>query len=245
MPTLIPILISVIGISCVSFVGALTIGIQRKKLEKYMMILVAFAAGTLIGGALLHLLPEAFESIDPTQASFLMLIAFAVFFLLERVVHWRHCHTTGCTVHSFGAMSLIGDGLHNFLDGLTIAAAYSVSFEVGLAATVAVIMHEIPQELGDFVVLLKAGYTMKSALLWNFVSAAIAIVGGLIGYFLAQNTEQFAAYLLPLAAGGFLYVGATDLLPELQRDTTTRASLKHIIPFLLGLGFMYLMLYVH
>lgn len=245
MQTLIPILFSVIGISCVSFVGALTVGIQRKKLEKYMMILVAFAAGTMIGGALLHLLPEAFESIDPTQASFLMLIAFAAFFLLERVVHWRHCHTNDCTVHSFGAMSLIGDGLHNFLDGLTIAAAYSVSFEVGLAATVAVIMHEIPQELGDFMVLLKAGYTMKSALFWNFMSAAIAIVGGLVGYFLAQNTEQFAAYLLPLAAGGFLYVCATDLLPELQKDTTTRASLRHIIPFLLGLAFMYLMLHVH
>lgn len=245
MQTLIPILISVIGISCVSFVGALTVGIQRKKLEKYMMILVAFAAGTLIGGALLHLLPEAFESIDPTQASFLMLVAFAAFFLLERVVHWRHCHTNDCTVHSFGVMSLIGDGLHNFLDGLAIAAAYSVSFEVGLAATIAVIMHEIPQELGDFMVLLKAGYSMKSALFWNFMSAAIAIFGGLVGYFLAQNTEQFTAYLLPLAAGGFLYVGATDLLPELQKDTTTRASLKHILPFLLGLGFMYLMLYVH
>lgn len=244
MNTFFSILVSVTAVSCMSLIGAVTLGIQRKKLDRYMMLLVAFAAGTLIGGAFLHLLPESFEALDPSSVSYLMLTAFAVFFLLERIVHWHHCHTENCEVHSFGAMSLLGDGVHNFLDGLAIAAAYTVSFEVGIATTVAVIMHEIPQELSDFMVLLKAGYTVKSALLWNFFSAAIAILGGLVGYFLAGYSSQFAAYLLPLAAGGFLYVGATDLLPELQKDTTTKASLKHIMPFLGGVAFMYAMLFV-
>lgn len=244
MNTFFSILVSVTAVSCMSLIGAITLGIQRKKLERYILLLVAFAAGTLIGGAFLHLLPESFEALDPASVSYLMLTSFAIFFLLERIVHWHHCHTDNCEVHSFGAMSLLGDGLHNFLDGLAIAAAYTVSFEVGIATTLAVIMHEIPQELSDFMVLLKAGYTVKSALLWNFVSAAIAILGGLVGYFLTGYSSQFAMYLLPLAAGGFLYVGATDLLPELQKDTTAKASLKHIVPFLAGLAFMYVMLFV-
>ncbi len=245
MSTLLAIILSLLAISCVSFVGAFTLGIQRKTLEKYILFLVAFAAGTLIGGAFLHLLPESFELIEPSTASFLLLVSFALFFLLERIVHWRHCHTSDCTVHSFGTMSLVGDGLHNFLDGLAIAAAYSISLEVGFAATVAVIMHEIPQELSDFMVLLRSGFSVQSALFWNFASAALALFGGIVGYYVAGSVELFSAYLLPLAAGGFLYVGATDLLPELQKDTTKETSLRHIAPFLLGVGFMYALSYVH
>ncbi len=239
MSELISILISVAVVSSLSFIGALTLGIKRKTLDAYMMYMVAFAAGTLIGGAFLHLLPESLVLLKPDLSLMLMVAAFSLFFMLERVVHWRHCHDTTCRVHSFGTMSLIGDGLHNFIDGLTIAAAYSLSFEVGVAATLAIIMHEIPQELGDFMVLLKSGFSTRSALTWNFLSASIAVLGGVVGFLLAGETAAFSAYLLPLAAGGFLYIGATDLLPELQKETSTKAALLHVIPFILGVVSMY------
>lgn len=246
MQELFQITFSLTIVSIISLVGVVSLAWKKTNLHEVLYVLVALAAGTMMGTAFLHLLPEAAESLDAETLFTIVLASFSGFFAIEKFLHWRHCHEDNCKTHSFGYINILGDSIHNFLDGLIIAAAYMVNFEVGLATTVAVVVHEIPQEIGDFGVLLKAGYTVKKALLLNFLSALTALAGGLVGYYFAQSSENFVVYLTPFAAGSFLYIAATDLLPQLQEEKHPRKTIYSFVIFVLGVLLLYfLQLIIH
>jgi len=203
--------------------------------------LVGFSSGTLLGGAFIHLLPESIE-INAATAFYYVIIGIISFFVLEKFLYWRHCHEEECPVHTFVYLNLLGDGVHNFIDGMIIAATYVISFasgnyQLGLATTLAVIFHEIPQEIGDFGVLVYGGLSRKKALTYNFISALTAIAGAIITYFLAylQNSMEF---LVPFAAGGFIYIAATDLMPELHKKSHGGESLIQFLTIVSGILLM-------
>lgn len=236
MYELILILVSVSTVSLMALVGIFFVGLKENMLKNILMGLIAFASGTLLGGAFLNLLPEAMAEMG--EATFYYaVIGILVFFVLEKFLYWRHCHEGECPVHMFVYLNLIGDGIHNFIDGMIIAATYLASFELGFATTLAVIFHEIPQEIGDFGVLIYGGFQKRRALAYNFATALTAILGSLTAYFLA-GLANFAALLVPFAAGGFVYVAATDLIPELHKKNTAGTSAIQFFTLLLGLGLM-------
>ncbi len=246
MIDLIMILTSVTAVSLIAFIGIFFAGMREERLNRVTMLLVGFASGTLIGGAFLHLLPEAIESgNDATTVFFYVIAGIIVFFALEKFFYWRHCHERECPTHAFVYLNLIGDGIHNFIDGMIIAATYIVSsasgsYQLGFATTMAVILHEIPQELGDFGVLIYGGLNRKKALTFNFISAVTAVAGALLTYFLAY-LQSIETLLVPFAAGGFIYIAATDLMPELHKKGLARESLAQFIVILLGIGLMALL----
>jgi len=238
MYDLVAILASVIIVSLMSLMGIIFIGLNERLLSRITTILVGFASGTLLGGAFLHLLPEAISSNIGTLTVFLYTIAgIIVFFALEKFFYWRHCHEKGCPTHTFVYLNIIGDGIHNFIDGMVIAAAFLTSFDLGLPVTLAVISHEIPQEIGDFGILVYGGLNRKKALAFNFISAATAVLGALITYLLAY-LQTLEILLVPFAAGGFIYIAATDLIPELHKKTSAGESLVQLVLILLGVGLM-------
>ena len=233
-------IIATVVISAFSLVGVFGFAIGSKLLRKISLFLVAFSTGALLGGAFLHLLPEAIEEKPGLEIYIYLLFGIMIFYLLERVLKWHHCHEEDhCETHTFTHMSLIGDGLHNFLDGLVIVSAFSVSPGVGLATTLAVASHEIPQEFGDFGILIHGGFSRLKALTWNFLSAITAVLGAIVGYFLINNIESISLILLPLAAGGFIYISMSDLIPELHKENDLKKSFISFVMFLAGLGFMY------
>ncbi len=238
MPILFLILISALVLSLGGILGAVTLLLSKKHLQNILMVLVGLSAGTLMGGAFLHLLPESFETMEIHQAMLITLGSIVLFFGLEKFLHWRHCHRTDCDVHTIGQMNLIGDAIHNFMDGLIIAAAYVMDVNLGIATTVAVAFHEIPQELGDFGVLLHAGWKPKKALIANFLVAMTIVIGGLFGYFLSEQAESIVPYLLPIAAGSFIYISASDLIPEIRQERSMRRSVGSILMFVVGVGIM-------
>ncbi|MBU1151397.1 ZIP family metal transporter [Patescibacteria group bacterium] len=236
-------ILATVAVSLVSLVGVVTLMISDKILNKILLLLVALSAGVLMGGAFLHLIPEAFEEYGPGSVSIWILVGFSVFFVLERLLHWHHCHKHGgkCEVHTFTYMNLVGDGLHNFVDGLLIAASFSMDFSLGMATTVAVIAHEIPQEIGDFAVLLHGGFSKGKALLMNFLSALVAVAGAVVGVLLVSEVEDFTKVLIPLTAGGFIYIAASDLIPELHKQPKLSSSILSFAVFILGIVFMFLL----
>ncbi|MDO9516957.1 MAG: ZIP family metal transporter [Methanosarcinaceae archaeon] len=241
MNTLIAIIISVLLISLISLIGVLFLALQAKTLDRFLLFIVAFASGSLLGGAFLHLLPEALESTSPAKVFMYVLCGILVFFVTEKFLHWRHCHHTGCEVHSFAYMNLVGDSIHNFIDGLIIASSYLVDMQVGIVATTALIFHEIPQEIGDFGVLLHGGFSKKKAILLNVLTAMTALVGALVGYYAGSNIEGFNSFLLPFAAGGFIYVANTDLFPELHKKNEFNHSIVQLIALFMGILLMWLL----
>lgn len=233
-------LIAAFLISLFSLCGAFGFMLKDKMIKKVSLFLVAFSTGALLGGAFLHLLPESISKTTGLDVYLYLLLGIIVFYVLERVLKWHHCHNgDGCDVHTFTYMSLVGDGIHNFIDGLVIVSAFYVSFEVGLATTVAVASHEIPQELGDFGVLIHGGFSKVKALIWNFASSVTAIIGVMIGYILVNNVENISLALLPFAAGGFIYISMSDLIPELHKESSLKKSLINFVIFVVGLAFMY------
>lgn len=239
METLIYILGATLLISSGALVGIVTLAMQEERLEKILLLLVSLSAGALMGGAFLHLLPEAVEELGGGVFE-MVLVAFVGFFVLEKVLHWRHCHKGRCGVHSFGYLNLFGDAIHNFIDGLVLAGAFVVDIRLGMVTTLAVALHEIPQEVGDFGVLLYAGFEKKKALLANFGVALMVVVGGVLGYWMAHRIEGFVPYLLPLAAGGFIYIAASDLLPEIRKEKDAKKSVASFGMFMLGIVIMLL-----
>lgn len=230
-------------VSIISFVGVVGLSLRERFMRELLLVFVALSAGVLIGDAFLHLVPEAVESATGgLEEVFLYLIAgFVVFFLLEKVVHWRHCHEVDCKVHTFGYMNLVGDAVHNFIDGLIIAASFVSDFRLGIATVSAVVMHEIPQEFGDFGVLLHSGFEVRRAVLLNFVTALVAVMGGIAGVVVSSYAGAFAQALLPIAAGGFLYIAGSDLIPEIRTVTDTKKSIATFAAFVLGIAFMWAM----
>ncbi len=219
-------LASVVFISMISLLGLFTLSLKRHLLAKIVNYLVAFAVGALLGGAFIHLIPEAFEKISQPAASLYVLLGIFLFFFLENFLRWRHCHheVSESHPHPVATLNLIGDGVHNLIDGMVIAAAYMVSIPVGIATTVAVILHEIPQELGDFGVLINAGFSISKALFFNFLSACLAIIGALIVLLLGAHLKDFTVVLLPITAGGFIYIAGSDLIPELHHKCGIKLS---------------------
>ena len=238
--TLIWILSATILVSFISLIGILTLGIKTKILDKILVLLVGFAAGGLIGGAFLHLLPEALDQGGPDLVFFYTLIGFVIFFLMERYLYWRHCHDGVCDIHIFTYLNLIGDGVHNFTDGLIIAASFMTDLRLGIVTTLAVIFHEVPQEMGDFGILVYGGFSKSKALLFNFICALGAILGAIIGYILSNITANISLFLISFTAGGFIYIAACDLIPELHKQKDVKRANIAFATFILGLVFMVL-----
>jgi zinc and cadmium transporter len=235
-------LVSVLIVSLVSVIGILFLAMKKEKLQEIQLLLVALATGGLLGGAFFHLLPESFESFSNMRtASFLLVLGFMLFFILERFLHWHHNHTSGISDHPvkpFGTINLVADGFHNYLDGLLIAASYTYSFEIGLATTLIVLMHELPQEIGDFGILIHAGFSRKKALIFNFLSACTAFLGALTVLIFEPSAEILSKAVLPIAAGGFIYLAAADLIPELHSEKTLSRSIYQLIALIFGMGLL-------
>lgn len=233
-------LAGVVLVSFISFIGAFALAIKAQKLEKITITLVALSAGTLLGDVFFHLLPETIEHNGSLLIWSWILIGIIIFFTLEKLVCWRHCHipTSENHPHPLGVMNLIGDGMHNFLDGIIIAGSFLISIPLGIATTLAVIAHEIPQEISDFGVLIHAGYSKTKALILNFFSATAAMVGALITLIIGTEMDGFIYYIIPFTAGGFIYIAVADLIPELHKETGIAKSIKQLIVFLIGIGIM-------
>jgi len=232
------VLISTFIVSLISLIGILTLAIKDELLHKILFSLVGFSAGALIGGAFLHILPEALEKAKATPVFYCVIGGIVLFFLMERYFYWRHCHEGVCDIHAFTYLNLIGDGFHNFIDGMVIAVSFTLSIKLGIVTTVAIILHEIPQELGDFGVLVYGGFTKQKALFYNFLTALTAMFGAVVGYFIADFTKGFSNFIMPLTAGGFIYIAASDLIPEIHKEKDLRRSTFAFIAFLLGIIFM-------
>ena len=197
--------------------------------------LVSYAVGALLGVSLLAILPEALESLPPAHVFATLLAGILLFFVLEKLVLWRHCHTHDCEVHdSAASLVLIGDAFHNFVDGAVIAAAVMTSVPLGISTAIAVAAHEIPQEVGDFAILLHAGYSRGRALLLNAISAAAGAAGAVIAFLALDQMPFMLPYFLALAAASFLYVAMADLIPGLHRGRTDGSSLRQVV--LVGAG---------
>ncbi len=235
------ILVSTTLVSLISLIGVFTLVLKESLLQQILFGLIGFSAGALIGGAFLHLLPEALTKTSSDFVFASLIFGLVLFFMLERYLHWRHCHAEGtCQIHPVTYLNLIGDGFHNFLDGMVITAAFLSSFKLGLVTTLAVIFHEIPQELGDFGVLVYGGFSKQKALLYNFISALTAILGAVTAYFIADIAAGFSNFILPMTAGGFIYIAASDLIPEIHKEKDLKRSTLALVAFLIGIGFMVL-----
>ncbi|MDO8467872.1 MAG: ZIP family metal transporter [Nanoarchaeota archaeon] len=240
-------IVSVFIVSLISFIGLFTINIKTEKLKKFLIYTISFSAGALFGDAFIHLLPEAVEENGFTLVtSISIIIGIGIFFILEKVVHWQHCHMpiTKEHVHPFAIMNLVGDGIHNFLDGIIIGISYLISFPIGIATTIAVALHEIPQEIGDFGVLLHGGFSKSKALLVNFISALTAILGAVIALMASNYIKDLEAILVPIAVGGFIYIAGSDLIPELHKDIGLKKAILQIITFAIGVGVMVMLLWL-
>ena len=238
---------SVIAVSLISLVGVFTLSIKADNLKKILIYMISLSAGTLIGDAFIHLLPEAVEKEGFTKAVSLYIISgIVIFFIIEKIVCWRHCHLpiTKEHKHPFAWMNLFGDSVHNFIYGLVIGASYFVSIPVGIATTIAVIFHEIPQEIGDFGVLLHSGFSIKKAILLNFITALTAILGAIIVLVIGQHAENATLFLVPFATGGFIYIASADLIPELHKETTIKKSILQLLFFVIGILIMLALLYL-
>ncbi len=241
-------LVSVGIVSLVSLFGVFTLSLKAQLLRKYIFILVSLAVGALLGDAFLHLLPEAFEKIpNTTHLSIAIIVGILIFFVLEKLLHWHHHHTEteeANQIQPIGPMILVSDGVHNFIDGLIIGASYLVGIEVGIATTIAIFLHEIPQEIGDFGILLHSGYSAAKALWLNFLSALIAILGTVIALTVGAKIEALALWLIPLSAGGFIYVAMSDLIPEMHKTKGMKDSVWQFIMVVIGVLSMVLLLAV-
>jgi len=225
--------------------GTLSAGLAAASLAlraTWVPMLVSFAIGTLLGAAFLEVIPHAFEQGEAHQVAFAILGGIFGFFVLEKLLLWRHCHTENCEVHDAhdhgrsGALIVVGDTVHNFVDGVLIAAAFLQSIELGVVTAVAIIAHEIPQEVGDFLILLHSGYTRLRALAMNLLSSAATVVGGVIGYFSLQLFEGLEATLLGIVAASMIYVAVADLIPGLHRRPELRDTASQALLIALGIG---------
>ncbi len=239
MTTATNILAATIVVSLVSLVGIFFLSVREALLNRIALILVAFASGSLIGGAFFHLIPESLER-NNDWAMLIIVIGILSFLVLEKFLCWRHCHEDVCEVHSFVYLNLIGDGIHNFLDGMIIAGSFLVSTEMGIVTTAVILFHEVPQELGDFGVLIYGGFTRSKALLFNLLSAITTIIGGMFAYFYSMYVYDLRFLLLPFAAGGFIYIALVDLIPELHKRRKPQGAWLQFTFILLGIAILWL-----
>ena len=233
--------LSLVLISLVSLIGVFTLSINHKKLERFLELIVAFAVGALLGDVFIHLLPELGENGFSLPISLTILMGILCFFVLEKIIHWHHCHRVNHTpvcAPSFGYVSLAGDALHNFIDGVILVGAFIVSPTLGIATAIAVLLHEVPQEIADFGILLKSGFSQKKALVYNFLVSLTAFLGAGIALTLTNIIELGTSYLIAFTVGGFLYLVGTDLLPELHKKFSKKATLLQFVFVIIGILLM-------
>jgi zinc and cadmium transporter len=229
--------------------GTLSAGLAAVSLTlraSWVPMLVSYAIGALLGAAFLGVIPEAFAKGPPQQAAAAILAGIFGFFVLEKLLLWRHCHSENCEVHDqhgqahdhgrSGALIIVGDAVHNFVDGLLIAAAFLQSTELGILTAIAIVAHEIPQEVGDFLILLHSGYSKARALAMNLLSSAATMVGGLVGYFALQIVSGWETTLLGIVAASMIYVAVADLIPGLHRRPELRDTAAQALLIALGIG---------
>jgi len=234
------ILLATFIVSLISLIGIFFIGMKQDTLTKVIKYLVSFAVGGLLGGAFFHLLPESMETGNPSLFVY-VLSGIMIFFLIEKFLHWRHCHKGHCDAHTFTYMNIIGDGIHNFIDGMIIAASFGTDMRLGVVTTLAVAAHEIPQEIGDFGILVYGGFSKSKALLFNLLSALTAMVGAVIAYFSFSQIVWLKEVLIPFTAGGFLYIALVDLIPELHKEAGKGNIALQFIAMIGGLLLMWLL----
>jgi zinc and cadmium transporter len=238
-------IVSVLIVSLISLIGVFALALNQKFLNKILLFLVAFSAGGLLGDAFIHLLPESIATSGLTLfVSLSIFSGIIVFFILEKFLRWRHCHDVDCSthVHHLGPINLISDGVHNLIDGLLIGASFLISIPLGITTTLAVIMHEIPHELGNFSVLLHSGYTIKKAIIYNFISALAAVIGVILVLLIGEKMVVFRDFMIPFTVGTFMYIALSDLIPELHKEVSWKKSLIQLVSFVLGIGLMLLLL---
>lgn len=232
---------SVATISLLSLIGALILAFRKQLKDSTLLFLVSFSVGGLFGGAFFHLIPEASRTGYTQDISIYILLGVFTAFSVERFLKWRHTHEMSTEEHprSFAYMSLYGDAFHNLIDGLIIGSAYIYSHSLGVTTTLAVFMHELPQEIGDLSVLLYAGFDKRKALLYNFVTSLTAFLGLILSILLSTHISQFTGILLPFSAGNFIYIAGSDLIPELQKEEKNRYTILQITGIFLGLFLLY------
>jgi zinc and cadmium transporter len=231
-----------------SFVGIFTISLNEKTLHKVLAVLIAYSAGTILGAALFDLLPEAVKLVDEALVYPIIAFGFVFFLLLERTIYWYHGHghehefeQEEEDTKSFAYLNLIGDFIHNFIDGMIIAASFVNSVPVGIAATIAVIFHELPQEMGDYGILVYAGIERRRALLLNGAAALSVVIGGLFGSFFINSVENLEGYMVAFSAGAFLFLSASELIPEMQEERDRGKALIQLVVLILGMATIYML----
>lgn len=235
MNTFFWILSSTFLMSLIAWIGLLTLYLKEELLKKIIFPLVSFSAGALLGGAFLHMLPEAIKSAEAELPVFLWLLAgFSLFFLLEQFIHWHHCHKAPSEhKEAVGYLILLADAVHNFIGGLAIAGAFIIDIRVGIAAWLASAAHEIPQELGDFGILIHGGWKKNKALIFNFLSALTIVAGAMVAFFLSGKIN--IGFLLPFAAGNFIYIACSDLIPEIKSRKSFKVNFAYFLIFVIGI----------
>jgi len=233
--------ISVIIVSIISFIGVFSLSVKEEIIKKYINLFISLAVGALLGDAFIHLIPEIFENSSSNLLMSLLIIAgIILFFIVEKFLHWHHHgeDREETHIHPVGKLLLFTDGFHNFIDGIIIGVSFLVNIPLGLATTLAVVLHEIPQEIGDFAVLIHSGYNKKRALWLNFLSALTSVIGVFIALIFNNIAETFALWILPIATGGFIYIAVADLIPELQKTKGNKYSILQILSVLFGVLLM-------
>jgi zinc and cadmium transporter len=246
MPVFISIIFATFSISLISFIGRLSLFLREEILNKIIIFLVSLSAGALIGGAFFHLIPEAIEAADKAEKSlfhiFLYLVAgFCTFFILEHFIKWHHHHSLSHPeIKPFTYLILISSAVHHFIDGLIIASAFMAGAPIGISTAFVVASHEIPQEIGNYGILVYGGINRVKALFLNFFSAASIILGGALGFLFFGKAESQILFFLPFAAGSFIYVAASDLIPQIKEEVDSKKSAAHFFIFLTGIAIMIL-----
>jgi zinc and cadmium transporter len=234
-------------VSAVSLIGVFSISVNLEKLKTFVFYMISFSAGALLGDALIHLLPEAVEKNGfglPVASS--VLFGILAMFFVEKIIHWRHCHipTSSAHPHPFAIINLLGDTAHNFIDGLIIGASYLINSHTGIATVVAIILHEIPQEVGDFSVLIHGGFSRRKAIFYNFITALTAFLGVVLSLVVGSSIERITLFLIPFAAGSFIYIACSDLIPEMHKEASLAKGMIQLLLIMLGMVVMFLLLLV-
>ncbi|MEK6954299.1 MAG: ZIP family metal transporter [Candidatus Micrarchaeota archaeon] len=238
---IIEIVAATLLVSLASLAGIALMRANEERTKQLLFYLVSFSAGTLLGAAFLDLLPEALEGAAAKGILLATLAGILIFFILEKIIHWHHHHDPhrkrkGNGIKPLGYLNLVGDGLHNFFDGSAIAASFMAGTPVGIATTIAVLLHEIPQEIGDYSLLIYSGFSRAKALAFNLLSALLAVVGALAFYYFSSLVENIGPYALGFTAGMFIYIASTDLVPELHKETDPSKSMMQLVLICTGIA---------
>ncbi len=229
-------ILAAIIVSLTTLIGILTLFMTKKFLDRITSVLIALSTGALLGASFFDLLPEASEVLTAENVYFYLLIGIIIFFLIERLLFWYHCHDGKCDSHkTMPFMILFGDAVHTFIDGVVLGAAFITDVYVGIAATIAIVLHELPHELSDFFVLIYGGLSRTRALFYNFFVAIMHFLGIFATYYLYIQSESQIAYLLPIAAGGFIYIALADLMPELHKEANYKKIFLQLVLMFVGI----------